>query len=460
MVDAVGRGIQACPEAALADVSSLYERLLPTEFFEQLRQQGVLRENNCVYSARVVMWLMITQRLQGSGTLKSAVLELLRGLPASFWPRPCKRRQVGAEGKEPNLSDNTGSYNKARQRLPVEVVEQSFDGIFEQLTAEAEGSRPEVGGRVFFLDGTSVRMPHSEELYQAYPPGSNQNGESHWPLIRMLVAHDLETGLAMRPEWGPMNGEQAVSEQGLLEKAIDRLPSGSVAAGDANFGVFSVAYAGTRRGHPVVLRLTTVRAQHLAGEPLRDGIDRRIQWRPTRQDRRSHPELPAEAFVEGRLIVRRVQPNGSEPFLLALFTTLEAEAEVIVQLYGQRWNIETDLRSLKSTLELEQLTCTSPEMVGKEINVGMMAYNLIRAVTCVAARKAGLSPRSFSFTQVRNVINAFAPLIATASDEREAQKLFDKMMYYVGRAKLSRRKRPSYPRTVWPKPQKYAKRKT
>jgi len=274
------------------------------------------------------------------------------------------------------------------------------------------------------------------------------------------VAHDLDTGLAMRPQWGPLHGEQAVSEQGLLEQALDRLPSQAVVAGDANFGVFSVAYAAAQRGHPVVLRLTTARAQRLAGGPLRDGIHRRIQWRPTRDDRRSHPELPVDACVVGRLIVRQVQPSdASKAFLLALFTTLEAKPGKIVSLYGNRWNIETDLRSLKGTLQLEQLTCTSPEMVAKEIVVAMLDYNLVRTITYLAAQKAGLSPRAFSFTRVRNVINAFAPLIANAQDQREGRRLFDKMMYYVGQAKLPKRKRPSYPRAVWGRPQVYPKRK-
>jgi hypothetical protein len=441
-------------------VLSLYQRLLPAEFLDQLRQTGKLRENNRVYHHAVVMWLMIAQRLQGNGTLETAVLELLRGLPASLWPNPCKRLQVGPEGQKANLSANTGSYNNARQALPVTLVEQCFDRAFEQLTGEAGGVLAGVGRRAFFLDGTTVRLPRTERLREVYPPGSNQHGESHWPLILMLVAHDLDTGLAMRPQWGPMHGEQAVSEQSLLEQALDRLPSGAVVAGDANLGVFSVAYAATQRGHPVLLRLTRARAQRLAGGPLRDGIDRRLQWRPTREDRRSHPELPMDACVAGRLIVRQVQPSdGSQAFLLALFTTLEGEPDEIVELYGQRWNIETDLRSLKGTLELEQLTCTSPEMVAKEINVAMLAYNLVRTITYLAAQKAGLSPRAFSFTRVRNVINAFAPLIANAKDQREGRRLFDKMMYYVGQAKLPKRKRPSYPRAVWGRPQVYPKRK-
>ena len=79
----------------------------------------------------------------------------------------------------------------------------------------------------FFLDGSSVRMPHNEALCAAYPPGSSQHGESHWPLLRILVAHDLYTGLAMRPQWGAMNGQEAVSEQGLLEQAMERLPRGA-----------------------------------------------------------------------------------------------------------------------------------------------------------------------------------------------------------------------------------------
>src|ERR1019366_5057348 len=95
-----------------------------------------------------------------------------------------------------------------------------------------------------------------------------------------------------------------------------------------NFGVFSVAYAGAQSGHPVLLRLTHSRAKRLAGEELRDGLDRAVVWKASPADRRSHPDLPRESCLEGRLIVRRVSPdNGGEPFLLALFTTLPSSAE-------------------------------------------------------------------------------------------------------------------------------------
>jgi putative transposase len=206
----------------------------------------------------------------------------------------------------------------------------------------------------------------------------------------------------------------------------------------------------------VVLRLTVARAQSLARGPLRDGTDRRIQWKPTREDRHSHPQLPIDAVVSGRLIVRQVQPsNGAKAFLLALFTTLEDACEQVVELYGKRWNIELDLRSLKGTLRLEELTCTSVEMVAKEIDVAMLAYNLVRAVIYLTARKAGLEPRLISFTQVRNVLQAFGPRIASAPDERTARKLSEDMLYYLSQCKLRPRQRSSYPRSVWPKSKTY-----
>src|SRR5712664_2655647 len=190
------------PETWKADALSMYQRLLPAEFFEQ-ESVAQTRQNNRVYTFSVVIWLMIQQRLGGSASLESAVLELMGGLPASFSPRPCKRLQDNHHSQS-SLSSHTGAYNKARQALPLTVVEQSCDRMFEQLTTLTDVAA--LGRRVFFLDGTSVRLAHSQELCQLYPPGSNQHGESHWPLLRMLVAHELQTGLAMRPQWGAMHG--------------------------------------------------------------------------------------------------------------------------------------------------------------------------------------------------------------------------------------------------------------
>jgi hypothetical protein len=249
-------------------LSSRFQQLLSAEFLDQALTDAGVKSNNSVYSPLVVLWLLVAQRLQFGASMEAAVLEVLHGLPASFWPRPCKRILDWREhGKAP--SSHTGAYNQARQALPLSVVQKSCDHIFQQLIAQMGRPASPTATPTFLLDGSTMRVPHTSELCAAYPPSSNQYGEAHWPLLRVVVAHDLQTGLAMRPEWGPMNGDQAVSEQALLERAIDRLPERALVIGDANFGVFSVAYSATQRHHPVVLRLTAERARCLAGEELR-----------------------------------------------------------------------------------------------------------------------------------------------------------------------------------------------
>ena len=67
------------------------------------------------------------------------------------------------------------------------------------------------------------------------------------------------------------------------------------------------------------------------------------------------------------------------------------------KLYRQRWNIEVDLRNIKTTLGMEVLSCKTPEMVVKEIWAYLLAYNLIRLLMAQAAHLADLLPRQLSF---------------------------------------------------------------
>lgn len=437
---------------------TLYQRTVTDELMQQVLQNNGVQQNNRIYHPRVLIWLMAQQRLHGNASMEAAVCNVVHGLPAEFWPRPCKRL------REQKVSSNDGSYSTARQELPLPVVEKIADEVFERLLAQTGGTVPVLGRRAFFIDGTTLRTAHTPELNEQFPPARNQHGRSHWPTLRMLVAHDLHTGLGMRPVWGPVSGEHPISEQALFQKFLERLPRGAVLVGDINFGVFSVAYASDQHQHPVVLRMQEHRAKALLGGPLVDGIDRELEWRASPADRRAHPELPEDACVRGRLQVTLVRPsNGADPFLLAVFTTfptIQASREEILQVYGKRWYIELDLRTLKTTLQLAQLTSTSQQMVAKEIDVAMITYNLVRAVMYAAATQAGLAPRDYSFSRVRKVVEHFLPHIAAAETAEQAEALTAKMMYCVGQKKLrSKNKRRSCPRAVWRRPQTFPFRK-
>jgi hypothetical protein len=49
---------------------------------------------------------------------------------------------------------------------------------------------------VYLLDGSSLQLEHEPELLEAYPLARNPRRTSHWPVLRFVVLHDLETALA------------------------------------------------------------------------------------------------------------------------------------------------------------------------------------------------------------------------------------------------------------------------
>ena len=59
---------------------------------------------------------------------------------------------------------------------------------------------------------------------------------------------------------------------------------------------------------------------------------------------------------------------------------LEMTKEDLAFLYRARWNNELDLRSIKITLQMDEMRCKTPELVRKEIWTHILAYNLIRTI--------------------------------------------------------------------------------
>jgi hypothetical protein len=425
-------------------VFDLYLQLAPAELFRLLQRQMGVNVRNGIYSARLVIWMMINQRLQARGTLASSVEQLVQG---RFDPllSQCKRVQ------EKKIALSTGGYCQARQHLPKLLVSRSMDELIERLRSRLLESGPQLPQRVYLLDGSSLQLEHEPELVETYPPTRNQHGKSHWPVMRIVVLHDLETGLAEHPYWGPLHGSQAVSEQALAERAMQHVPTGSVIVGDRNFGIFSTVYSAQQQGLAVVVRLTAARAQSkaLMGGPISRAGDYPKGWRPSRCDGKGQRHWPDAACVEGRVIAWRVG-RGKHQKWLYLFTTLSWPAKDVVELYGRRWNIETDLRSLKQTVRLQRIAAQSADMMEKELLAAVMAYNLVRAIMFLAAQRANIDARQLSFTYACNIVLDGYPKILAARGAKQQQQELDTIIDLVGRCRLpNRNKRRSFPRTVW-----------
>ena len=199
----------------------------------------------------------------------------------------------------------------------------------------------------------------------------------------------------------------------------------------------------------MLFRLNAVRAgKVLQGEVLRAGRRRKVAWEPSSRDRKSHPGAPEGAMVKGWVVACRHPDNKDE--ILYFFTTLDLKPKRILALYKLRWNIETDLRSLKRTLELHQVAGKSKDMVEKEVMMAVCAYNVVRAVIYWSAAQAGLRPRQLSFSVAQDAVMAAWPYLQRADTTAEFQQEIQRLLRVVAQAKLPERSRKrSYPREIW-----------
>ena len=428
----------------ISDFLTLFQRVLQAPFFEPLAKEHILSTRRGIYVLPVVLWLMIYQRLWANGSLASAVLYLAEGGARQLYPPGQLDKRVLAD----EISVHTGGYCRARQRMPILVASQVNDHIFEQLRGLLRVTHPVLPIPVFVVDGTTLQLQHEHDLVESFPPGHNQHGENHWPVMQMVVFHDAETGLATRPNWGPKYGPQAGSEQALAKQSLTRLPADALVLADGNFGIFAFAYAVQQSQRPMLLRLTAARAKKVLGGTLCKGTHRKVVWEASVWDRNAHPDLPAAARLEGWVIVCRNPSRPQEK--LYLFTTLELSVKEILDLYQLRWNVEMDLRSLKRTVALHQIHSKNVPMVEKELLLAVSAYNLVRAVMALAAHRAGLKPRDLSFSFVLEAVNIALPGLDKATTQAEYEQRMERLLHRAAQGKLPHRSRKrSYPREVW-----------
>jgi putative transposase len=430
------------------DALGLYHRCISAGVVEYWQKQAQVKMRRSIYTAPVVLWLMIRQWLWQGGTLATSVEALLAGAADPLLSH-CER------ARHKRISRRTGGYSHARQRMPKLLCKQVFG---ELVTRLREILHPEGGRQAYVLDGSSLELEASPSLRKLYPPAENQHGRAHWPVLRIVVLHELDTGLAEEPQWGAMYGAAAVSEQTLAEKAMEALAAGSLLVGDRNFGVFSIAWAARQRDLDVLVRLTEVRARKLVGGPIREEGEQTVTWTASRFDGRRQGGMAQGASLEGRLIAARMGRGKCQEWLY-LFTTAALSRDQVLALYAKRWQIETDLRSLKRTVRLHHVAARNQSMMEKELLTAVAAYNLVRAVMALAARRHNLSPRQLSFTHVRNVVNARWHRLQEAPNREIYQCEVFNLLDAAAQGVHPKRPPRSSPRAVWHRRHTFPNRK-
>lgn len=339
-----------------------------------------------IFSLRVTLWYLVFQRLNFDTTLAGVMSDLRAG----------GADRLGKGGRKLSRkvrSSRTSAYNQARQRLPLELLQEAMVYLAKALIKLGAWERSRQ-----ILDGSTLAVLLTKPLAKVYPPASNKNGATDWCIIRIVVGFCARSGAVL----SAIEAAVQQSEQALAWMLMEKAARFTIWIGDRNFGVWSVIAQAVRYKQDVLVRLTKARAAKLcAASPLRSCEERLIHWSPSRHDQAA-PGTKRSA-ISGRLIYVRCQKNGSG-IDLWLFTTLDAEnypLSLLLKWYAQRWQAELNFRSVKTEMKMTQLKVCTPQMARKEFYAGLLAYSLVRVVMWKSGQCLEAGVQGISFSQAR-----------------------------------------------------------
>jgi len=320
----------------------------------------------------------------------------------------------------PHLSGErftASAYCKARTRLPVKLLEKLVDRFAGQL--DEPGKVPLWRGhRVLLVDGSGFSMPDTPELQAYFGQPGNQRPGCGFPVAHILCLFDAEAGLLRDIVVAPLRTQDIAHVSELHPKLLP----GDIVVGDRGFCSYAHLALVLQGNMHAVFRVHQKQIVDFhphrpsAHEILGTGIptsryvkhlghrDQLVEWvkpqvRPNWMLPEQFAQLPAKIVVrEIRWRIRRRNRRVREATLVT--TLLDPELyppEEIARLYEQRWQVEVDLRDLKTTLGLDVLKGHKVDTVKKELLVFVLVHNLVRLVMLKAARRQGVKPHRISF---------------------------------------------------------------
>lgn len=297
-------------------------------------------------------------------------------------------------GLEPGSTD-TGAYCKARGRLPLSMV----STLARETGAVVAGEVPRWwlwrGRRIRLVDGTTITLADTEENQTEYPQPASQKKGLGFPVLRLVVLLCLSTGALIDAAMGPCAGKGS-DEQSLFREMLDSLESGDILVADAFYPTYFLLCELMRGGVDGVFEQFGARRRSTdfaLGEKL-GACDHLITLtkpeKPEWMGQWEYDQVPTT------LKVRELKAGG-KILVTTFLDPKETSKREVAALLRRRWNVELDIRNIKTTLGMEHLRCKTPEMARKELWVYLLAYNLIRLLMAQSALLADQIPRQLSF---------------------------------------------------------------
>jgi len=314
----------------------------------------------------------------------------------------------------------TGSaYCQARSRLPLAVLRELVTEVDAALGATRHSLRRWRGHRVAIIDGSGFSMPDTDELREHFGQPGGQAPGCGFPVGHLLAMIDAGTHTVRDVAVSPLRTHD-MSKVAALHPLLAK---NDIALGDRAFCSYvhlalclQAGRHGLFRAHQKLIIDFTPQRPHAQGKSNPEGRpysrwiqslgqqDQRVEWfkpaqKPEWIGQEEYDRLPASIVV--RELRYPIRTPGCRTGEVTLVTTLldprAYPASALAELYGIRWDIETDLKHLKTTMGLDVLKCRSVDGVLKEVMAFVLVYNLVRTVMIEAARRQKVDARRISF---------------------------------------------------------------
>jgi len=350
-------------------------------------------------------------------------------------------------------SANTSGYCLARQRLPTGMVGELARQTGARLNKHTPRGWRWRGRHVKLTDGTTTLMPDSPENQASYPQHGSQEPGAGFPLARLVGVISLAHGALLDVAMGPYQGK-GTGEYGLFRELRECFVAGDVMLADSYYCSYFLIAALQARGVDVLLEQHGARhTDFRTGEKL-GARDHVVTWRkpaarPEWMTPQEYEDYPAE------LTLREVKV-GKKVLVTSFLNPREVCKRELGKLFAHRWNVELDLRNIKTTLGMERLSCKTPQMCEKELWVYMLAYNLIRLLMAQAAVHAGVLPRQLSFKHTLQVWVAWSQRQFLSDAPEDTAALFR----LIAQVRVGNRPRRIEPRLVKQRPKPFSRLQT
>jgi hypothetical protein len=419
-----------------------FKELLPESVIKQAISELTIKYKKRLFDPFITLWVFLSQVLDSDKTCHNAVSKLVAHL---------------ADEEVEIPSTDTSAYCQARARLPEKLLEKLFNYSGQNLEDKITQEHLWCGRNVKVIDGSTVSMPDTVENQKEYPQPSTQKQGCGFPIAKIGVIFSLITGAAVALCIDVLNTHDIK----LARMLYSFLKPNDVLLGDRAFCAYADMVAITKLGCDAVFRKHSSRTTTMRKGKIVGDCDKLVTWyKPKRCPKGLNKDefdaLPSSITV--REIYYYIVIPGFRSQRVSLITTLLDQAIYptleIVKLYYKRWEVELDLRHLKTTLGMDILRCKTPSMVRKEIHVYLLAYNLLRSLMWSAGTTYNTPPLRLSLQGTRHHLLNFVPKLEAANLKKRL-RLYRTLLKIIVHKVVPDRPARSEPRVIKRRPKAY-----